>query len=88
MKPLEYHKESQATDRAYRIGQEKDVNVYYPITKLSDKYGFASFEQTLDNLLNRKTNLAEATLFPSEQAEVRISDFQSFVAEIQRVSLI
>lgn len=80
-------KESQATDRAYRIGQEKDVNVYYPITKLSDKYGFASFEQTLDNLLTRKTNLAEATLFPSEQAEVKITDFQNFVADIQKFSL-
>ena len=76
-------KESQATDRAYRIGQEKDVNVYYPITKLSDKYGFASFEQTLDNLLNRKTNLAEATLFPSEQAEVKMADFQEFMSNLQ-----
>ena len=79
-------KESQATDRAYRIGQEKDVNVYYPITKLSDKYGFASFEQTLDNLLNRKTNLAEATLFPSEQAEVKMADFQEFMSNLQAMT--
>ena len=79
-------KESQATDRAYRIGQEKDVNVYYPITRLSDKYGFDSFEQTLDNLLCRKTNLAEATLFPSEQAEVKMADFQSFILGMKDVS--
>ena len=76
-------KESQATDRAYRIGQEKDVNVYYPIACLSNKYGFASFEQTLDTLLSRKTNLADATLFPSEQAEVKLSDFQDFISELQ-----
>ena len=76
-------KESQATDRAYRIGQEKDVNVYYPIACLSNKYGFASFEQTLDTLLSRKTNLADSTLFPSEQAEVKLSDFQDFLSEIQ-----
>ena len=76
-------KESQATDRAYRIGQEKDVNVYYPIACLSDQYGFASFEQTLDTLLSRKTNLADATLFPSEQAEVKLSDFQAFIADMQ-----
>ncbi len=76
-------KESQATDRAYRIGQEKDVNVYYPIACLSDQYGFASFEQTLDTLLSRKTNLADATLFPSEQAEVKLSDFQDFISELQ-----
>lgn len=78
-------KESQATDRAYRIGQEKVVNVYYPITKLSDKYEFQSFEQTLDNLLSRKTNLADATLFPSEQAEVKLLDFQEFVNNMQNV---
>lgn len=76
-------KESQATDRAYRIGQEKDVNVYYPIACLSDQYGFASFEQTLDTLLSRKNNLADATLFPSEQAEVKLSDFQAFIADMQ-----
>lgn len=78
-------KESQATDRAYRIGQEKDVNVYYPIACLSDKYRFASFEQTLDTLLSRKTNLADATLFPSEQAEVKASDFQEFISELHKI---
>lgn len=76
-------KESQATDRAYRIGQEKDVNVYYPITCLSKKYNFASFEQTLDTLLSRKANLADATLFPSEQTEVKLSDFHAFISNIQ-----
>jgi SNF2 family DNA or RNA helicase len=78
-------KESQATDRAYRIGQEKDVNVYYPIACVSDRYAFASFEQTLDTLLSRKTNLADATLFPSEQAEVKLSDFQDFISDLHSV---
>ena len=63
-------------------GQEKDVNVYYPIACVSDRYAFASFEQTLDTLLSRKTNLADATLFPSEQAEVKLSDFQEFISEL------
>ena len=39
-------KEAQATDRAYRIGQERTVYVHYPITRLSEDYNFASFEQT------------------------------------------
>lgn len=69
-------KESQATDRAYRIGQEKPVSVYYPITTLSKEYGFASFDQTLDLLLKRKTQLADATLFPSEAREVKVDDFK------------
>ncbi|MBL0052891.1 MAG: SWF/SNF helicase family protein [Bacteroidetes bacterium] len=30
-------KEEQATDRAYRIGQEKDVHVYYPMAVFPDK---------------------------------------------------
>ena len=61
-------KESQATDRAYRIGQEKDVYVYYPMAVCKD---FKSFDETLDELLSRKTSLATSTLFPTERVEVR-----------------
>jgi HJR/Mrr/RecB family endonuclease len=52
-------KESQATDRAYRIGQEKDVFVYCPII-VSDKY--PTFDVRLDEMLRRKAGLADATL--------------------------
>lgn len=38
-------KEDQATDRAYRIGQTKDVIVYYPTVIADD---LKTFEQTLD----------------------------------------
>lgn len=48
-------KEDQATDRAYRIGQEKEVSVYYP-TITSE--GFITFEQKLDMLLETKRRLA------------------------------
>jgi SNF2 family DNA or RNA helicase len=78
-------KEAQATDRAYRIGQEKTVYVYYPITTLSNKYNFASFEQTLDTLLSRKSSLADATLFPTEQTEVRIADFQGLIQDMEQI---
>ena len=61
-------KESQATDRAYRIGQTKDVFVYYPMAISSN---FKSFDQTLDELLNRKTSLATSTIFPTERVEVK-----------------
>ena len=69
-------KEAQATDRAYRIGQDKPVYIYYPITKLDDSFGFNSFDQTLDVLLSRKSVLAEATLYPSGFTSVRAEDFQ------------
>lgn len=61
-------KESQATDRAYRIGQTQDVYVYYPIAVCKD---FKSFDKTLDELLSRKNTLATSTIFPSERIEVR-----------------
>lgn len=61
-------KENQATDRAYRIGQEKDVFVYYPMAISKD---FKSFDETLDELLSRKTSLATSTIFPTERVEVK-----------------
>ncbi|MBI4706735.1 MAG: restriction endonuclease [Candidatus Omnitrophica bacterium] len=61
-------KEEQATARAHRIGQIKDVYVYYPMA-ISDE--FTSFDIVLDELLARKKLLATATLFPTEQIEVK-----------------
>ena len=60
-------KENQATDRAYRIGQTKDVYVYYPMA-ISKQ--FKSFDVNLDDLLSRKTSLATSTIFPTERIEV------------------
>lgn len=48
-------KEDQATDRAYRIGQERDVFVYYPTVAADD---FKTFDVKLDELLERKRALA------------------------------
>ncbi len=61
-------KENQATDRAYRFGQTKDVFVYYPMAVRSD---IKSFDETLDDLLSRKTSLATSTIFPTERVEVK-----------------
>lgn len=52
-------KENQATDRAYRIGQAKDVFVYCPVI-VSDS--FPTFDVRLDELLRRKAGLADATI--------------------------
>ncbi|TCT11166.1 SNF2-related protein [Paralcaligenes ureilyticus] len=52
-------KETQATDRAFRIGQERDVYVYCPTVVADD---FSTFEIRLDQLLKRKAGLAGATL--------------------------
>lgn len=52
-------KEFQATDRAFRIGQERDVFVYCPTVVADD---FCTFEVRLDQLLKRKAGLAGVTL--------------------------
>lgn len=52
-------KEDQATDRAYRIGQKKDVFVYYPVVGAED---FVTFDVKLDRLLTYKRGLAEDML--------------------------
>ena len=64
-------KENQATDRAYRIGQDKDVYVYYPMAVSKQ---FKSFDETLDELLSRKTSLATSTIFPTERVEVKTEE--------------
>ena len=60
-------KEEQATDRVYRIGQTRDVHIYYPMA-ISQQ--FDTFDVLLDKLLFQKKELATATLFPSEQTEI------------------
>lgn len=52
-------KEDQATDRAYRIGQTKDVFVYYPVVQADD---FTTFDVKLDRLLEKKRSLANDML--------------------------
>jgi hypothetical protein len=48
-------KEGQATDRAYRIGQTKDVYVYCPTISADD---FVTFDAKLDRLMTLKMDLA------------------------------
>ncbi len=53
-------KEAQATDRAYRIGQEKDVYVYRPTIVADNIPSFhgVTFEEKLDSLMQLKTTLS------------------------------
>lgn len=57
-------KEDQATDRAYRIGQDKEVFVYYPSVIAQD---FETFEIKLDRLLSSKRSLADDMLRPNNE---------------------
>ena len=60
-------KEDQASDRVYRIGQTRPVHIYLPMATHPD---FQTFDVILHELLERKRQLSQGTLFPTEQAEV------------------
>ena len=52
-------KEAQATDRVYRIGQKRDVNVYLPMALHPS---VRSFDLQLNGLLANKTDLSDAVV--------------------------
>jgi len=58
-RPWNPAKEDQATDRAYRIGQTKDVYVYYPTVTSAN---CQTFEEKLHKLLSEKRELADDIL--------------------------
>lgn len=58
-RPWNPAKEDQATDRAYRIGQEREVHVKYPTITSPD---FVTFEAKLAKLLDAKRQLADDIL--------------------------
>ncbi len=64
-------KEDQATDRAYRIGQRRDVYVYCPTVTGP---GFASFEERLAERLDYKRDLSRDMLSGSQ--ELSVDDFE------------
>lgn len=62
-------KEDQATDRVYRIGQTKNVEVYIPLA-IHPGYGaIGSFDCKLNKLLEYKRNLSNKALFPVGDSE-------------------
>lgn len=85
-------KESQATDRVYRIGQTKEVYVYYPMAVLPEEFkdeegnNIKSFDEILDHLLDLKTTLSTSTLFPTEQAEIKPEEIFSNVFNIKNLN--
>lgn len=56
--------ESQATDRVYRIGQKKEVFVHVPIYRDPSGRIPVTFDQRLDELMERKYGLATEFLTP------------------------
>lgn len=59
--------EGQATDRAYRIGQTKDVHVYFPIAVDSTGAIEKTFDEALDDLIQSRKALASDFLQPHSE---------------------
>lgn len=62
-------KEAQASDRVYRIGQEKPVNIHLPAVLHPE---FDSFDVHLDRLLRGKLMLKDAVVTPEAVSETEV----------------
>ncbi|MFD0960579.1 DEAD/DEAH box helicase [Paenibacillus chungangensis] len=62
--------ENQATDRAYRIGQTKDVYVHHMITTDAQNFPNGTVEQLMHQLLILKSDLAQNVLVPFQSKEI------------------
>lgn len=60
--------ENQATDRAYRIGQKKDVYVYHLITTDRENFPNGTVEELMHILLAQKQELAQNVIIPFDLA--------------------
>ena len=72
-RPWNPAKEDQATDRAYRIGQNKPVTVYYPTVHAD----FVTFEKRLDELLTKKRAIAAKTWLNGAD-DISLEEFGDF----------
>lgn len=69
--------ENQATDRVYRIGQDKDVQVYYPI--VGDDDNNRTVENIIDELLEEKKALADNVIVPSKSIDIENEVFEKLM---------
>jgi SNF2 family DNA or RNA helicase len=64
--------EDQCTDRVYRIGQRKPVQVHLPMA-IHPRHGDQSFDSNLDRLLERKRELSSSLFAPTAASAEELS---------------
>ncbi len=75
-------KEDQATCRAYRIGQEREVHVYYPILHHPDNVE-EGFDIKLNALVEKKRKLATDFLNPVGP-EISANEFENVIYGVKK----
>lgn len=73
--------ENQATDRAYRIGQQKEVFVYQIITQDTANFPEGTVEEIMHQILTDKSDLAENVIVPFDTSGVQERVKQSIVKQ-------
>lgn len=68
-------KEAQATDRVYRIGQKRQVNVYLPMALHPQT---ESFDEKINLLLHKKVDLSSAVVTTED---ISPQDFDDLFAQ-------
>jgi hypothetical protein len=71
--------EDQCSDRAYRIGQTKDVHIYYPMA-INPNDPDSSFDLKLDELMTRKRVLSQQLLAPPT---ITKQDYESLLNQVK-----
>jgi hypothetical protein len=72
--------EDQCSDRAHRIGQTKEVHVYYPVAIFPEDPE-RSFDLKLNELMSRKRELSKSMLMPMEFGK---DDYDVLLAAVSR----
>jgi hypothetical protein len=71
--------EDQCSDRAHRIGQTKDVHIYYPMA-INPSDPDTSFDIKLNELMTRKRQLSQQLLAPPT---ITKQDYESLLSQIK-----
>jgi hypothetical protein len=71
--------EDQCSDRAYRIGQTKDVHIYYPLA-INPEDPESSFDLKLNELMHRKRILSQQLLAPPTFTK---EDYESILSSVR-----
>jgi len=71
--------EDQCSDRAYRIGQTKDVHIYYPMA-INPSDPDTSFDIKLNDLMTRKRQLSQQLLAPPI---ITKQDYESLLNQVK-----